>query len=88
MLEDHQLHGLKCQLDQCHAWPCVYMFKFIVPQAEASRLLAVLAPERHSARESRGGKYVALTMEMAMSSSEEVLMIYQKASQVPGVMCL
>ncbi|GAB7081414.1 DUF493 family protein [Megalodesulfovibrio paquesii] len=88
IIDDASLAGLKAQLDSAHQWPCLFMFKFIVPQAEASRLLALLEPERHTARASRGGKYVALTMEMEMRCSDEVCMLYQKASQVEGVIAL
>ena len=88
MIDDAALAGLKTQLDAAHRWPCLFMFKFIVPQEQASRLLALLAPERHSSRASRGGKYLALTMEMEMRCSEEVCMLYQKASQVEGVIAL
>ena len=88
IIDDAALAGLKAQLDAAHQWPCLFMFKFIVPQGQASRLLALLEPEQHSVRPSRGGKYLALTMEMEMRCSEEVCMLYQKASQVDGVIAL
>lgn len=88
MLDEAAMQGLKEQLDAAHQWPCTFMFKFIVPQAQANRLLALVEPSHHTCRDSRSGKYVSITMELVMSCSDEVCMIYQKASQVPGVIAL
>jgi putative lipoic acid-binding regulatory protein len=64
------------------------MFKFIVPQEQSHQLCAVLDMMPSCERASRSGKYVSLTLEEEMSSPEEVVIIYQKASTVPGVLAL
>lgn len=80
--------SLRKRLDECHEWPCSYMFKFIVPQAEELRLAAILDQAKIIRRPSRNGKYVSLTAECSVSGSEEVVMIYQKVAHVPGIIAL
>ncbi|WP_235896678.1 DUF493 family protein [Oceanidesulfovibrio marinus] len=88
MLSDESLESLKQKLHECHDWPCRYMFKFIVPQGQSNQLCAVLDMTPCIERASRTGKYVSITIEEHMSSPDEVVMIYQKASTVPGVLAL
>ncbi|TVM17974.1 DUF493 domain-containing protein [Oceanidesulfovibrio indonesiensis] len=88
MLTDQALESLRKKLEECHEWPCRYMFKFIVPQEQSHQLCAVLDMMPACERASSSGKYVSITIEEKMSSPDEVVMIYQKASTVPGVLAL
>lgn len=90
MLDESGLEGLRQTLDQNHAWPCEYVFKFIVPKDQALRLSALLDEERAkvSERASRSGKYLSFTVQMRVASSEEVIMVYQRVSDVPGLVAL
>ncbi len=88
VLSDAALESLRNRLSRCETWPCTYIFKFIVPQGSCARLAAVLDMLPTCERASRSGKYVSFTFERHMSCPEEVVMIYQKASTVEGVIAL
>lgn len=78
-----------CQcLDEHHQWPCPYTFKFIVPSGTLKEFTALFPEEKLLFRESKNGKFTSVTMESTMCSSEEVLDVYKKAAEVPGVMSL
>lgn len=75
-------------LDGHHQWPCPYMYKFIVPTENISMFTDLFPDEKIETRKSKTGKYTSITMTSTMCSSEEVMGIYEKASQVPGLMSL
>jgi uncharacterized protein len=91
MLNDEIKNRLKERLDLVHAWPSVYMFKFIF-EPEQDRLEAVLAlftPEAELLRKySAGGKYLSITAQEVMMSAEEVVARYDRASEIHGVIVL
>ena len=78
----------KQTLDECHEWPCPYIYKFIMPSENLNQLLELFPEEKIETRESRTGKYTSVTMTSTMCSSEEVMAVYEKAAQVPGLMSL
>lgn len=80
------LDGLRSALDQAMEWPAVYTFKFIVPRPQLNHLLALFDGHRVSQRESSGGRYIGVTFEAMMTSTDDVIAIYQRASIVEGVM--
>lgn len=83
-----KIEQFKQVLDDHHQWPCPYTFKFIVPTENLSELESCFPENTIEKRESKTGKYTSVTMETTMTSSNEVLETYNKASQVPGVMTL
>jgi hypothetical protein len=84
--------SFKQRLDACHAWPCTYTFKFIVPLASRSetrtKLEETLEDVRLSERPSSRGNYVSITAEAIMGSAEEVMLVYERVSVVSGLMAL
>jgi hypothetical protein len=77
------------KLDQHYAWPSLYVFKFIVP-AHKQQELRQLFP-RHvtsTEKQSEKGKYVSLTYQMMMPSSDSVIKVYKKASVIEGIVAL
>lgn len=64
------------------------MFKFILRPEQLADLKEIFPDESWRSRPSSAGKYVAVTMERWVKSSEEVLDIYQKALRIEGVMLL
>lgn len=80
------LTGLRSALDQTVEWPSVYTFKFIVPRAQLNHLLALFDGHRFQQRESSGGRFIGVTFDAMMTSTEDVIAIYQRASIVDGVM--
>lgn len=82
------LAGLKSALDNAVEWPDVYTFKFIVPRAQVNHLVALIDGHRFSQRESSGGRFVAVTMEAMMTSSDDVVAMYERVSVIEGIMAL
>ncbi|MCG2633920.1 MAG: DUF493 domain-containing protein [Gammaproteobacteria bacterium] len=78
----------KALLEQLHQWPCRYTFKFVVPAAGMAKLSRFFAGHKVSRRQSRTGKYVSLTVEAEMASSDEVLALYAAAGTIEGVIAL
>lgn len=78
----------KALLDEHHDWPSPYAFKFVVPKEQTPLLEALFEEGVCSTRNSRTGRYVSLTAEMQMSSSEEVLTVYRKVSRIEGIISL
>lgn len=91
MLSEEAKERLRQNLDKVHAWPAVYMYKFIF-EPETERLDAVLAlfpAESEILRKySAGGKYLSITVKEVMMSADEVVARYDKASEITGVITL
>ncbi|WP_319584716.1 DUF493 family protein [uncultured Pseudodesulfovibrio sp.] len=75
-------------LDEHHEWPCPYIHKFIVPADSLDRFQELFASEKLETRQSRTGKYTSVTIVSTMCSADEVMAVYEKAAQIPGVMSL
>ncbi len=80
--------SLKEKLDQHHAWPDLYTFKFIVPAAKENEVIDLFPNHSHTKRPSKHGKYVSVTVQMMMPSSDAVVEIYQSASKIEGIVAL
>lgn len=88
MSEDKSLESFRSSLDANYEWPCVFPFKFIVPKDQTEAVLELFADDPVQSRESRSGRFTAYTMEMQVHSCDEVIAIYQRVAQVPGVISL
>jgi putative lipoic acid-binding regulatory protein len=88
MLEKDRLRNFRELLDTRHQWPCQYLFKFIVKSELTQQTIELFKEAEISFKESSQGKYVSLTMTMKMNSSDEVIAIYHKAAQIPGLIAL
>jgi putative lipoic acid-binding regulatory protein len=88
MKDDASLESFRSSLDASYDWPCIFPFKFIVPKAQAQTVLELFADDPVKANESASGRFIAYTIEMHMRSCDEVIAIYQRVAQVPGVISL
>ena len=88
MNEDKSIESFRSSLDANYDWPCLFPFKFIVPKDQTETVLDLFADDPVKANESSSGRFVAYTMEMHVHSCDEVIAIYQRVSQVPGVISL
>lgn len=88
MTDEKSFDQMRERLDACHEWPCVYTFKFIVPSGDVLRFLTLIELLPTSERKSKNGKYTSLTIDYQATCAEEVVMVYQKASQVEGVIAM
>lgn len=75
-------------LDLEYQWPATYSFKFIVPAHRVEQLIEKLGEGELVKKNSRTGKYISVTIHKKMTSTEEVIEIYQNVSSVEGVISL
>ena len=75
-------------LDQEHQWPTWYLFKFIAPRGKEDSVVALFPEGQATIRASSKGNYRSVTAKMIMSSSQDVLDIYEKAYHIDGVLAL
>jgi uncharacterized protein len=82
--------ALRKQLDQLN-WPSLYMFKFIVP-SDNQRIAQVESLFGDDAnvklQPSSNGKYTSITAREVMLSADDVLLVYQQASGIDGIIAL
>jgi uncharacterized protein len=88
MLSDDRVAAFKEKLDAAYVWPALYMFKFIVPQAQVDTVKLLFPNHFSSERASENGKYISVTINMMMPNSEAVVDIYQKVQHVEGIIAL
>lgn len=79
---------LKAQLDLVHQWPGPYLFKFVVPEAKKGELLDIVPSGMIQERWSKNQKYVSISLNTVMNSSDDVIALYRKASTIEGIMSL
>lgn len=75
-------------LDQTYQWPDYYEFKFIVKTDEKNQVLTLLPGYTISETPSAKGNYVSISARKLMKSTQEVLDLYEKVSQIKGVISL
>lgn len=87
-MDDDPYASLKARLDEGHVWPGVYTFKFIMKNELLPQFVAILEGHRYTTRLSAAGRHVAVTAELFMESSDEVIALYRRAAGFEGVIAL
>jgi putative lipoic acid-binding regulatory protein len=88
-MDPNWLNSFREKLDNFYAWPSLYTFKFIVPfdkREDLQRLFPLHTTATEKASEK--GKYVSLTYQMMMPSSESVIEVYRKVEGIEGIVAL
>ncbi len=80
--------SFRSKLDQHYAWPSLYIFKFIVPTGKEGEVKKLFPFHTTSEKQSQGGKYTSITIQMMMPSSDAVIEIYQQAAVIEGLIAL
>jgi hypothetical protein len=84
-------------LDATHQFPCRYTFKaigrdvddFVLRAVHAVREVLELAGElESSSRRTANGKHVAVTIELEVATSEQVLQVYARLHRLEGLAML
>ena len=88
MLKDEELEAFRKLLDDQYDWPADYLFKFVVPYDQVSKVEALFPDQKVSLRASAKGNYVSVTVTMMLESPDVVVAIYQQASKIPGLLSL
>jgi len=78
----------KKKLEEQHAFPTIYMFKFIVPSDKEPEVLNILPEGDVSSKSSKQGKYISVTAQLMMSDSDAVIEIYKEAHKIEGLIAL
>ncbi|MCB0392199.1 MAG: DUF493 domain-containing protein [Bdellovibrionales bacterium] len=82
------IERLKALLESNHDFPTKYMFKFIVPQTKEREVKNIFPYENVRMNFSKRGKYISITVELLMESSEAVLEVYKAAQSIEGLIAL
>ena len=88
---DEALENAKSILWAQQKWPGIYFFKFIVPNDKVKLELVrklFQFEENITYRTSKDIKFISLSCKQEMKNPDEVLAIYQKASEIEGVISL
>lgn len=90
-MSEEKFNDLRKKLDETQSYPSVYMFKFILDATNRKiALVENLFSENAEiyTKESDKGKYISITITEVMMSTEEIIGIYTKASEIEGVILL
>jgi putative lipoic acid-binding regulatory protein len=80
--------SFKEKLDKVYVWPALYVFKFIVPQQKVEEVKELFPNHVSTEKPSEKGKYISVTFNMMMPSSEAVVGVYQKVKHIEGIIAL
>ncbi len=80
--------AFKQKLESSGEFPLLYMFKFIVPMGRENEVGALLPKNEIVLKPSSGGKYVSVTIQAMMDSADQIINIYEKASEIEGVISM
>lgn len=72
-------------------WPGIYFFKFIVPNDKVKLELVrklFQSEDQITYRTSKDIRFISLSCKQEMKNPDEVLLIYQKAGEIEGVISL
>jgi len=78
----------KALLDEEYDWPADFHFKFIVPTEQVAALTELLKTDRIKLKASRNNRYTSINAWMKLSSSDEVIYVYDRIEQIPGIIAL
>lgn len=78
----------KNKLEEVHDFPTVYMFKFIVTEDQKPEIKKLFPNNELAFKPSSKGKYVSVTAQVLMPSSDKVMEVYNEASKIKGVIAL
>jgi hypothetical protein len=87
-MDEEWIKSFREKLDQHHAWPSLYIFKFIVPAGREGQVKELFPLHTATERPSKQGNYTSITIQMMMPSSDAVIEIYKQASVIEGLIAL
>jgi uncharacterized protein len=87
-MDQDWINSFREKLDQHHAWPTLYVFKFIVPAGKVGEVKNLFPKHNTQEKLSKNGNYVSITVQMMMHSSDSVIDVYVSASSIEGLIAL
>ncbi|MBU2915506.1 MULTISPECIES: DUF493 domain-containing protein [Reichenbachiella] len=85
---DYSSQSFKDKLESVHSFPTLYMFKFIVPEAQVGAVNALFPKHDVKLKPSKNGKYVSATIQVMAGSSDQVIEVYESAKNIEGIISL
>ena len=85
---DEENKKFKQLLDDYYEWPTPYLYKFVLPRNKLTELELIFPFEELKVRPSSKGHYVSVSLIRLTKSSEEIIEIYRKVSQIEGTLIL
>ena len=85
---DEKKIKFKALLDESYTWPSKYPFKFIITPEQIEELKSVLSHDNFDIKPSKKGKYVSISLELEITSSDQVINIYEKVSIIKCIISL
>lgn len=82
------LTQFKDLLNTRYSWPCEYAFKFVIPQNKEQELLGLLPLSKLQKKPSAKGNFISITAQRSFNSADEVIQVYQKVSNIDGIIAL
>lgn len=87
-MDQEWTNNFKTKLDEHYSWPALYIFKFIVPCGKVEELKNLFPLHTSTEKPSTQGKYVSITFNMMMPSSDAVIEVYERVSKIEGIIAL
>lgn len=75
-------------LEQNYQWPDYYTFKFIVKAEDQDRVIQLLEGHEVQLKVSEKGNYISITSRLYVSTTDDVIAVYEAVALIPGVMSL
>jgi len=78
----------KERINSAHSFPCKYTFKFVVPVSKKPEVLNLISNADFKIKESTNKKYISITLTSSVKNANEIIYIYEKASNIKGIISL
>ncbi|NCN41002.1 DUF493 domain-containing protein [bacterium] len=87
-MDEARQKAFKKLLEEEHEWPGPYDFKFIVPSEQIDMISNLLPNVELTTRFSGKGKFTSVSFQIQCESPNDVVDIYIRVKNVPGLMAL
>jgi putative lipoic acid-binding regulatory protein len=87
-MDETWVESFREKLEEHYAWPALYMYKFIVPTGQEDQVKKLFPLHTVTEKLSKQGNYTSVTIQVMMQSSDAVIEMYRRASQIEGIVAL
>lgn len=91
-MDEEKLNSIREKLNEYHSWPTVYLYKFIVPSdnERIAQVEALFDSRTAEIRQtpSRNGTYTSISAREVVTSADQVIETYKRASKIDGIISL
>lgn len=87
-MDENWTNSFREKLDNHYAWPALYIYKFIVPTGQEDQVKKLFPLNTATEKQSKKGNYTSVTIQVMMHSSDAVIEMYLKASEIEGIVAL